>query len=122
MNFSCSETRRYTNSSYEDEENKIVFSETKYDFGNLDINNEIYSHTFEFNNMSTHPVLILQASSACQCTTIDYNIMPIKTGETGTIKVMFNPKKSGKGYFNKQVKVRINSTEIYTLNITGRVL
>ena len=82
---------------------------------------EPYFHSFSFSNYGEVPAVILQVNPSCKCTKVKYNKAPIPIGSTDSICVYFNSKESGKGYFDKAVKVRINSSKIYTLRIRGMV-
>ena len=68
--------------------------DTVFSFGKI-IDGEIVSHEFEFTNTGKGDVIISNVHASCGCTTPDWSKDPIKPGETGMVKAVFNS--SGKG-------------------------
>lgn len=119
---SCKNGERQGENKYKDIYNAAIsFNDSIYDFGKINSKIEPYFHSFSFSNYGEVPAVILQVNPSCKCTKVKYNKAPIPIGSTDSICVYFNSKESGKGYFDKAVKVRINSSKIYTLRIRGMV-
>ncbi|WP_205500640.1 DUF1573 domain-containing protein [Rufibacter psychrotolerans] len=102
----------------------MTFKETEHDFGNIKADKKV-SHTFSFTNTGKAPLVIESASATCGCTVPEWPKEPIAPGESGTIKVEFDP--VGKsGQQSKQITItantdpQINQLTIKT-NITGTV-
>ena len=83
----------------------IKFPETLYDFGTIKEDGGKVSHEFEFKNEGKEPITITEARAQCGCTTPEYPKGEIKPGESGVIKVTYNPL-GRPGGFTKIVTVR----------------
>lgn len=98
----------------------ISFESNNYDFGKVKEGDKV-THEFKFTNEGATPLIISNATATCGCTVPEYPKEPIKPGEAGVIKVVFDS--SGKsGMQNKVVTLTTNanpsSTELY---LTGEV-
>ena len=100
----------------------ISFAEKTYDFGIIAENGGPVSHSFEFVNTGTAPLVIISATASCGCTRPTYPTQPIQPGKKGTIKVTYLPE-GRPGEFDKVVKVRTNVKESkkISLKISGTV-
>lgn len=101
----------------------IEFAEKSFDFGTIREADGSVSHTFEFTNTGSEPLIIIDASASCGCTRPEFPKEPIKPGGKGKIKVIYNP--AGRpGEFNRKVKIRTNAKggKRVTLKITGTVI
>ena len=97
-----------------------TFKETSHDFGYVKEDKGPVTHYFEFKNTGDGPLLIISAVAMCGCTRPDYPKNPLKPGESGKIKVTYNPK-GRPGSFNKTVTVRTNGKAVH-LKIKGTVV
>ena len=123
LNFSCidkneSKKNDRSLSAYSAE---ITLLDSVYDFGKLHIRREPYSYSFKFKNTGEVPAVILHAKPSCRCTSATYNKAPIGVGKNDSVTVFFDTMKSEKGYFNKVVKISINSSKSYSLTVKGFV-
>jgi hypothetical protein len=103
----------------------MEFTSTSHDFGTIQEANGAVTHIFEFTNTGNAKLIVLSAVASCGCTTPQFPQEPIKPGETGQIKVTYNP--SGRpGEFDKSIKVRYNGRDDdhkrVVLKITGTVI
>ena len=98
----------------------LNFSETTFDFGEVDEGEKV-SHVYEFTNTGNEPLVISNAKGSCGCTVPKWPKTPIAPGETGEILVEFNSKgKPGKQ--TKRVTVTANTDPAQSfLTITGNV-
>jgi len=100
----------------------MSFDKHEFDFGTIQ-KDEIVEHVFQFTNTGGTNLVISNAAGSCGCTIPDYPKEPIVSGETGQIKVKFNP--AGKsGRQTKTVSIGANTakgTETLTIkaNITA---
>lgn len=76
------------------------FEETTYDFGTIK-QGEVVKYEFSFKNVGKTPLIITSATATCGCTVPEYPVQPIKPGESGVIKVVFN----STGKIDKQDKI-----------------
>jgi hypothetical protein len=84
------------------------FEELKYDFGDI-LQGKIVEHQFEFVNAGSTPLIISNVITTCGCTAPIWPKDPIKQGEKGTIKIVFNS--TGKiGRQNKVVTILSNAS------------
>jgi Protein of unknown function (DUF1573) len=98
----------------------IKFTKETHDFGKVEEGVQA-THTFEFTNTGTAPVVISNAQPSCGCTTPDWTKEPVMPGKTGFVKASFNS--TGRpGNFNKNITVISNSeTPQIALTIKGEV-
>ncbi len=100
----------------------ITFKEATYDFGSFLENDGKVTHDFIFVNTGDQPLVLSNVRSTCGCTVPQYTKEPIAPGDSGAIKVTYNPQ-GRPGKFNKPIYVNTNvSTERITLRIKGVVI
>ena len=98
----------------------IKFKSESHDFGKIEEGIQA-THTFEFTNTGTAPVVISNAQASCGCTTPDWSKEPIMPGKTGKVTASFNSQ-GRPGNFSKTVTVISNSeTPQIVLSIKGEV-
>lgn len=100
-----------------------VFSvaETSYDFDTIHAG-EVVTHAFRFRNTGSKPLIIRSATSTCGCTVPTFPRQPVRPGEEGVLKVVFNS--AGKsGNQVKPVFITANTMPArFQLRITADVL
>ncbi len=97
------------------------FIESKHDFGDV-IQGDVVEHSFEFSNVGTLPLVISNIITTCGCTAPTWPKEPVKPGEKGKIKIVFNS--TGKiGKQNKVITIISNtSTQKDRLFIMANVI
>lgn len=98
---------------------QIIFNDSIHDFGTFPSNSPIQRHVFRFVNSGNIPAVILNIDPSCRCISVEYTQKVLRPGESGKIEVTFDGTQASVGYFNKSVRIRINSFQTYTLNIKG---
>lgn len=68
---------------------QFSFSEMEYDFGTID-EGKVVEHIFKFTNDGQAPLVISNITASCGCTSPDWTKAPVKPGEEGFVKVVFN--------------------------------
>ncbi|SFG74585.1 DUF1573 domain-containing protein [Pedobacter insulae] len=98
----------------------IKFEEELYDFGVIN-EGESVKYEFKFKNVGKTPLIISNATATCGCTVPEYPTTPIKPGDEGKIKVIFNSQ--GKvGIQDKVVSIISNANPyLATLHVVGEV-
>ncbi|MCM1452127.1 MAG: DUF1573 domain-containing protein [Clostridium sp.] len=98
------------------------FKAKQHDFGTVSEGGPMVECEFEFTNTGDSPLVIISAKSACGCTRPTYPPEPIGPGESGKIRVQFNPRNQ-LGEVHKSVTVRTNDKKHkkIVLQITGLV-
>ena len=101
---------------------KISFEKTTYDFGNIKEDGGPVTVEFKFTNTGKDPLKITSARAECGCTKPEYPKAEIAPGESGVIKVTYNP--IGRpGGFTKVVTVRCTGNPgKVNLKIRGSVI
>jgi hypothetical protein len=85
----------------------MEFSRNEHDFGVIDQGDKV-TYTFNFKNTGEADLLILAARGSCGCTIPEYSKDPVKPGDSGKIKVLFNS--AGKsGHQMKSVNITTNT-------------
>ena len=96
----------------------IQFKVTAHDFGNVKQNIPV-SYTFEFKNVGTKDITLVNVQASCGCTTPNWKGGIYKPGETAQITATFNA--ASEGYFQKNVTVT-TSEGVNSLTISGMVM
>lgn len=65
------------------------FENETYDFGTINEGDKI-NFEYKFKNIGKEPLIITRAKGSCGCTVPEWPKEPIKAGESGIIKVVFN--------------------------------
>ncbi|WP_192348018.1 DUF1573 domain-containing protein [Algoriphagus sp. Y33] len=65
------------------------FPEMEYDFGTVK-EGQVVEHLFKFTNNGQAPLVISNITASCGCTSPDWTKTPVKPGEEGFVKVVFN--------------------------------
>lgn len=91
-------------------------------FGEIQEADGKVSHTFVLKNEGQKPLVISNVTASCGCTTPEWTKEPIPTGQTGTVKVTYDPK-NRPGSFMKTVRVYGNGMQNgFILTIRGKVV
>jgi hypothetical protein len=86
----------------------ISIDTTEYNLGTIPYNGP-GMHTYVVTNNGTAPLIITHCVKSCGCTSVDWTKTPIKPGETGMVKVVYNTKKAG--IFIRNVEVYSNDPQ-----------
>ena len=99
----------------------VQIIDSAYNFGKV-TDGEKVVYSYRFKNNGTKPLVISQASASCGCTVPEKPEQPIKPGETGFLKVVFNSK-GRVGPVHKEVTVISNAYPAFpVLQLTGEVV
>ncbi|MDB5006320.1 MAG: hypothetical protein JWP45_713 [Mucilaginibacter sp.] len=107
--------------SAQDNENaEFKFNEEKHDFGKIAQGTPVTT-IFTFTNIGKEPLILTEVRPTCGCTIADYTKTPVKSGESGAIKITYNAAVAAP--FNKTIVVTSNAkTPQKYLNIVGEVV
>jgi len=72
------------------EKSVIEFNEKIHDFGDILLSDGPVKCTFSFKNVSDSPIVVYNVVSSCGCTTPNWTREPVKPGQSGEIRVVFN--------------------------------
>lgn len=85
----------------------IKFAETDHDFGTINEGDKV-NYTYKFKNEGTADLVISDAKASCGCTVPEYTKTPVKPGDSGEVKVVFDS--NGKsGAQQKTVTLTLNT-------------
>ncbi len=91
-----------------------------YNFGKV-TDGAMVEYSYRFRNTGKHPLIISSAVASCGCTVPEKPEEPIKPGETGFLKVVFNSK-GRVGPVHKDITVTSNAYPKFpVLQLTGEV-
>jgi hypothetical protein len=98
----------------------IKFESTDHDFGTINEGDKV-EHVYKFKNEGNADLVISAVKASCGCTVPTYTETPVKPGQTGEIKAVFDS--SGKpGMQQKTVTVTLNTeTGTEMLNFRANV-
>ena len=98
----------------------LTADRTEYDFGSVKLG-ATHKTTFTL-TASADAVVILSASTNCECTKASWSRKPLHRGEKSAVTVPFEARE--KGYFRKNITVRYTtggSTSTLRLTVRGNV-
>lgn len=97
----------------------IRFNKQDYDFGIIQLKNEV-EYSFEFSNPGKTPLVINNVKTSCGCTAVEWTRRPVKPGNHGTITVRYDA--ATPGIFHKEITVYYNGPgSPVMLKINGKV-
>ncbi len=96
----------------------IQFKELSYDFGNIKQGTPV-SHIFEFKNVGTKDITLVNVAASCGCTTPNWKGGIYNPQATAQITATYNA--ASEGFFNKVITVT-TSEGVNILTITGNVM
>ncbi len=113
---------------YKPAENAVIKDSTTvqlidsvYDFGTIK-EGEKAEFSFRFRNTGKNPLVIVSATASCGCTVPEKPEQPIKPGEIGFIKAVFNSKgKAGPNHKSITVTSNVLPPGFPTLTLKGEV-
>ena len=86
---------------------EMTFEQTVHNFGEI-TQGEKVEYAFKFTNTGKKDLLIQNAVSSCGCTVPEWSKEPVKPGESGYLKVVFDS--HGKeGYTEKEISIKANT-------------
>lgn len=99
----------------------FVFPAMEYDFGTIP-EGKVVEHIFNFTNNGQSPLVISNITASCGCTSPDWTKSPVKPGESGFVKVIFNSAAKS-GAQSPTVTIQANTEPTITrLNLRGTVI
>ncbi len=99
---------------------QVQVIDSAYNFGSVTDGDKV-EYSYRFKNTGNKPLIISSALASCGCTVPEKPEEPIKPGETGFIKVVFNSK-GRSGEVHKEITVTSNAYPKFPkLILTGQV-
>ena len=99
----------------------VQLIDSAYNFGSVTDGDKV-EYSYRFRNSGNHPLIIASAIASCGCTVPEKPEEPIKPGETGFLKVVFNSK-GRVGEVHKTITVTSNAYPKFPeLELTGNVV
>ena len=101
---------------------QVNFDHLEWNFGDIAEDGGEVKHTFTFTNLSSKPLVVLEVTTGCGCTTSSYSRKPVLRGEKGEVTIVFNPMNLP-GRFNKSASILTSaSSQPITLKLEGNVI
>ena len=98
----------------------VQMLDSAYNFGSV-TDGEKVEHSYRFKNTGTKPLIVSSAVASCGCTVPEKPEEPVKPGEIGFIKAVFNSK-GRVGEVHKEITVTSNAYPKFPqLKLTGQV-
>lgn len=98
----------------------VQIIDSVYNFGTV-TDGEKVSYNYRFRNTGNKPLIIASAVASCGCTVPEKPEQPIKPGETGFLRVVFNSDGRG-GDVHKEITVTSNAYPKFPpLQLVGHV-
>ncbi len=101
---------------------QLKFDNLEWNFGDIAEDGGKVEHIFTFTNTSSKPVVILEVTTGCGCTTSSYSRKPVMPGAKGEVTVLFDPMNLP-GRFNKSASILTSaSSQPIVLKVEGNVI
>lgn len=101
---------------------QLKFEQVEWNFGDIAEDGGKIEHTFTFVNNTSKPVVILDVTTGCGCTTSSYSRKPIMRGERGEVTVVFDPMNLP-GRVTKSASILTSaSTKPFVVTLQGNVI
>jgi hypothetical protein len=99
----------------------VQLIDSAYNFGTVTDGDKV-EYSYRFRNTGKNPLIVASAVASCGCTVPEKPEEPIKPGETGFLKVVFNSK-GRVGDVHKTITVTSNAYPKFPqLELTGNVV
>lgn len=99
---------------------EFKFEKEVHDFGKIN-EGVMATYEFVFTNVGKEPLIITNVTASCGCTTPSWTREPVKPGEQGKIKAVYNSQ-NRPGEFSKSITISSNSkTPTKSVSIKGVV-
>jgi Protein of unknown function (DUF1573) len=99
----------------------VQLIDSAYNFGEVTDGDKV-EYSYRFRNTGKNPLIVSNAVASCGCTVPEKPEEPIKPGETGFLKVVFNSK-GRVGEVHKTITVTSNAYPKFPeLELTGHVV
>lgn len=96
---------------------------SSHDFGDVERRGGDLIKVFRFVNNGDAPLMIKKITKSCSCMTADFSRKPVKPGESGEIRLKYEPHKVEAGTFHKVVQIHTNTPqEVHLITIQGNSL
>lgn len=100
----------------------ISWENTRYEMGEIREEDGVKTASFKFTNTGEFDLNIINVRAGCGCTTPEWTREPVAPGESGFVKVAYNPR-GRPGNFNRSATVITNTQNASTtLRIVGNVI
>lgn len=99
----------------------LSFETTSHNFGFISEKAGKVAWEFKFKNTGKAPLILTNVRSGCGCTTPEWSRKPVAPGESGSVKVIYDPR-NRPGAFIKSITVNSNaSNPVVSLTVRGNV-
>lgn len=116
------QSRQSTVQSQGTQPGSLIFSPSEWNFGEIREQDGRVTHTFLGRNEGKEPLVIVEVTASCGCTTPEFSRQPILPGEQTQITVTFDPL-NRPGSFSKELSVFSSRRErVARLRVTGSVI
>ncbi len=99
--------RQQTQATHFTDSTTVQMIDSAYNFGKV-TDGEKVEYSYRFRNTGKNPLIVSSAIASCGCTVPEKPEEPIKPGETGFLKVVFNSK-GRVGPVHKEITVTSNA-------------
>lgn len=87
---------------------RLELHEKTHHFGDVPRRGDDLVHEFRFTNVGTTPLVLTRVVTSCSCLKAHFSKRPVAPNEEGTIRIVYEPKKSEAGVFNKVIQIYSN--------------
>ena len=88
---------------------RLCLHEKAHNFGDVARRGGDLVYEFRFTNEGDAPLVLTRVVTSCSCLKAHFHRRPVAPGETGTIRIVYEPQKSEPGVFNKVIQIYSNA-------------
>ena len=88
---------------------RLCLHEKSHNFGDVARRGGDLVYEFRFTNEGEAPLVLTRVVTSCSCLKAHFQRRPVAPGETGTIRIVYEPQKSEPGVFNKVIQIYSNA-------------
>jgi hypothetical protein len=99
---------------------KVEWINRQLDTGTVPFGSPV-SRDFQFKNISTEDLIILEVRSTCYCTVAEWPQTSIKPGETAVIRLTYDGQREGEFYRLVFVRTNFDSAASVVMALNGKV-
>lgn len=87
----------------------LHFAKSAHDFGDVPRKGGDLVYDFAFTNEGDAPLVLMRVITSCSCLKATFSKKPVAPGESGVVRIVYEPHKAEPGAFNKVIQICSNA-------------
>ena len=90
---------------------RIRLHEVHHNFGDVARRGGDLVYELHYKNEGDQPLVLTRVVTSCSCLKAHFQHRPLKAGDEGVIRIVYEPQKSEPGVFNKMIQIYSNAAD-----------